>query len=197
MAIEFHYDYASPWSYFADELIPRKLAGVNITYRPMYLRGLDAFSSGLPYTQAKAVYIMRDMHRCAEDEGIDFRFPDEFPVNGLYALRGALWVQQEAPERFAQYHKAMFRATWVENRPIGQKAVVVEIAGAAGLDAEAFAAGIERADIKERLKTDTAKAQERGVFGAPTFFDGDEMFWGHDRMEALARHLARKGTSAI
>jgi 2-hydroxychromene-2-carboxylate isomerase len=188
-AVEFLFDYASPWSYLVNELLDREpLPGLR--YRPIYLRGLEAFAQGLPYNAAKAAYLLRDLSRCAEHEGVELSFPSVFPINGLYALRGALLAQERGD--FPAYHRALFRAAWREDRDISRKEVVLEVLAAAGLPREAFAAGLEGPAIKDRLRQDTADAQERGVFGVPSFFVGDELFWGHDRL-GYARRAAAGG----
>ena len=176
--IEFYFDYASPWSYLASALIPKHFPNVKIVYRPIYLRGLEMFSKGLPYSAHKLRYIGADLLRCAEHEKIPIRIPTNFPVNGLYAVRGALAALEA--NTFDAYHARMFRAAWLEDRDIGNKSVVQELAP--GLD-------IEAAALKEKLKRDTAEAESRGVFGVPAFFAGDEMFRGHDRMEYVARAI--------
>src|SRR5689334_5774325 len=88
-AVAFHFDYASPWAYLANELLPRKLPGATVTYHPTYLRGLETFSKGMPYTSAKLLYQMRDIARCAAYEGVTLVAPTTFPIDGLQALRAA------------------------------------------------------------------------------------------------------------
>jgi 2-hydroxychromene-2-carboxylate isomerase len=183
--VEFLFDYGSPWSYLASEMLEKKLPGCAIAYRPVYLRGLEAFAQGIPYGQSKLRYLLRDMVRCAEVEGVPLRFPEVFPINGLHALRGAIHTLRSGG--FPAYHRAMFRATWADNRNVSDRNVVLAIAEESGLDRAAFVAGIEDAAVKATLKDETAKAQERGVFGVPSFFVGEELFWGHDRLDYVRR----------
>jgi 2-hydroxychromene-2-carboxylate isomerase len=178
--IHFYFDYASPWSYLASELLPKRLSGAKIVYRPIYLRGLELFSKGMPYTANKLRYIGQDLLRCAAHENIPLQMPTNFPINGLYAVRGALQLL-DSP-RFAEYHRAMFHAAWRDNRDVGNKQVVLEVARELGLELD-----LEDAATKARLKEDTAAAEARGVFGAPTFIVGDELFWGHDRLDFVER----------
>lgn len=185
MHIDFLFDYASPYSYLADATLDKVFPGADIRFVPIYLRGLEMFSKGLPFSMNKLRYMGTDLKRIAKHSGVPFRIPDEFPVNGLYALRGALWAQDQGI--FPLYHKAMFRAAWAENRPISNKTIVVEVAQSAGLDGAAVAAAIDDPAIKERLKATTAAYEEKGIFGVPTFYVGDEWFWGHDRMDYVKR----------
>jgi 2-hydroxychromene-2-carboxylate isomerase len=81
----------------------------------------------------------------------------------------------------------MFHAAWRDGRNVGDKTVVIEIAVEAGLDRDRFAARVDAPEIKDQLKRATAAAEARGAFGVPTFFVGEQMFWGHDRMDFVAR----------
>jgi len=189
--IELYFDYASPWSYVTSELLPRKLPGVAVTYRPIYIRGLEAFAKGLPYTGAKLAYLARDLQRCADHEGVVLAAPASFPVDGLHMLRAAM-VALEAGA-FDRFHRDMFRATWAEQRDTSDKAFVARKLATALGSSEALAAeAMANPATKERLRADTAAAEARGVFGVPTFMVGDEMFWGHDRFDYVARALAAR-----
>jgi 2-hydroxychromene-2-carboxylate isomerase len=182
--VDFYFDYASPWAYLASELAASRLSGVEIRWRPIYLRGLETFSKGLPYSSNKLRYIGQDFLRCATHENVAVKMPTNFPVNGLYAVRGALAAL--AGGVFENYHRAMFHAAWRDDRDVGDKAVVNAIVAELGLTLD-----IEAPAIKEKLKLETAEAEARGVFGVPSFFVGDELFWGHDRMDYVLR--AAKG----
>ena len=107
------------------------------------------------------------------------------------ALRGALVAKDEG--RFAEYHHPIYRARWAEPRDLSEPSVVHEHLANAGLDADAALAQAESAEIGERLEAATAEAIERGVFGVPTIFVGDEMFWGNDRFELVRHYLAKIG----
>jgi 2-hydroxychromene-2-carboxylate isomerase len=181
-SVEFLFDYASPFAYLASETLARKLPGIEIVHKPIYLRGLEMFSKGLPYTAAKAMYVVRDYLRCADHEGVETRIPSVFPINGLYAARGALVAMEQG--RFADYHSAMFRAAFREDRNISSKEVVLEVAREASVE---IAERLDAIDLKEKLRADTSAAEARGVFGVPSFFVGDELFWGLDRLDFVLR----------
>lgn len=185
--VRLYFDYASPWAYLANELLPTRLPGVEIVLCPVYLRGLETFAQGMPYTAAKLQYIARDLVRCTEHEGVRFTPPPVFPVNGLYALRAALLAERAGV--LASLHPALFRATWADARDVSNKAVVAEIARELGLDAVAEA--LDDPWAKAELKTRTEAAAARGVFGVPTFAVGDELFWGHDRMDYVQRFASQ------
>ena len=188
--VAFFFDYASPWSYLANTLLPRKLPGVNVTYHPIYLRGLETFSKGMPYTGAKLAYQMRDIARCADYEGVTLVTPAKFPIDGLQALRAAFVAQDSGA--FDRFHRAAFKAGWVEQRDVSVKEVVARLLADALGSSEAVALeAMSTPEIKERLRQTTAHAEERGVFGTPSFFVGDELFWGHDRFDYVARAAAK------
>jgi 2-hydroxychromene-2-carboxylate isomerase len=185
-SVALYFDYASPWAYVTEELLARKLPGVTVTHHPIYLRGLETFARGLPYTAAKLQYLARDLARVAEHEGVTLVPPVTFPLDGLQALRGAYVAQGSGA--FDRYHRAAFRAAWAEQRDIGKKEVVAAIlAQAIGTSESAALEALSDPSIKERLREATLQAEARGVFGTPTFFVEDEMFWGHDRFEYVAR----------
>jgi 2-hydroxychromene-2-carboxylate isomerase len=186
--IELLFDYASPWSYLADWRVDRELSDLPVQIRrtPIYLRGLEAFKDGLPYSPAKLAYLGRDLHRCAKRHGVPFG-KWKVPVNGLYMLRGHVFLEGRAEQD--AYRREVWRATWVDGANVDDPEVVVDVAAAAGVDRNEFATGIAQPTIKQRLRSNTDIAIERQVFGVPTLFVGDEMFWGQDRIGQLRRHV--------
>lgn len=185
-AVEFLYDYASPYSFLANETLGAKLPSAEIVFRPVYLRGFDSFAKGIPFTPPKLSYLIVDLRRCAGELGLEMRIPTTFPVNGLYALRGAIAAQRAG--NFAAYHTAVFRATWQRGRDISRKESLAALATELGFPD--IAAQLDDPSIKDELKANTDAAIKRGAFGVPTFFVGPEMFWGHDRMHQVAKQLA-------
>lgn len=181
-----YFDYASPFSYLAHGMLARA-PGLAVEWRPIYLRGLETFANGVPYGAAKMAYLARDLARCAEHEGVPLSPPVTFPLDGLHALRASLVARERGA--FDAYHAAAFRAAWAEQRDIGSKEIV------AGLLAEAIGepagpelvASFSSDAIKQKLRAETAAAAARGVFGVPAFLVGDELFWGHDRLDYVRR----------
>ena len=105
------------------------------------------------------------------------------------ALRAALVAKDEG--RFAEYHHPMYRARWAEPRDVSDREFVRQMLSDAGLDGESALTRAESDEIGARLDRDTREAIDRGVFGVPTIFVGDEMYWGNDRFE-LVRHALKK-----
>ena len=187
ISVEFLFDYASPYSFLANETLGAKLPDAEIVYRPVYLRGFEAFAKAIPFTAQKLAYMILDLRRCAAAANVELRVPNQFPVNGVYALRGALVAQRAG--RFAAYHTAMFRAVWQHARDVSTSAAVSALATELGFPE--VASSIDDATIKDELRANTEAAIKRGAFGLPAFFVGAEMYWGHDRMDQVAREVAR------
>jgi len=184
--VSVHFDYASPWAYIASEIAERKLPGVALTWVPTYLRGLESFAAGVPYSGAKLAYITQDLVRVSEHEKVKLQPPAIFPVDGLSLLRGALVAQDRGV--FDRYHRAAFRATWCEQRDVSNRSVAAALlAEAIGTTAAEAEVAMSDGTVKTKLRENTEKAVARGVFGVPTFFVGDDMFWGHDRMDYVLR----------
>lgn len=189
--VEFFFDYVSPYSYLADTQVARVCAdaGATLVHRPFFLGGVMKSAGNQPpgVVAAKARYMLADLERWSAAYGVPLRFAPRFPQNTLRAMRVALAAQDAGV--FDAYHRAAFRAVWAEGRDLGDEADLAAVIAGAGLaPGRLLAAGAE-ADVKDRLRRQTDEAVERGAFGAPTFFVGDAMFFGNDRLEQLADHL--------
>ena len=113
-----------------------------------------------------------------------------FPINTLQLMRAAIGVQLRQPERFALFLNAVFTALWVNGANLNDPAVTAATLVEAGFDPTEIFALINDADIKAALKANTEDAVARGVFGAPTVFVGDAMFFGQDRLDFVKEALA-------
>ena len=189
MRVEFCFDYASPYSFLANELLATKLPAAELVYRPVYLRGFESFKTGIPYTAPKLAWLIQDLRRCAADDRLELRIPTAFPINGLYALRGAIAAQRAGT--FAAYHTAMFRAVWQHGRDVSRKESIIALATELGFPD--VAATLDETSVKDELKANTDEVIRRGAFGVPTFFVGNELFWGHDRMHQVAKAIGSGG----
>jgi len=195
--VEFFFDFGSPAAYLAWTQLPALCteAGAELVYRPLLLGGVfQATGNRSPAeVAAKGRYMHRDLRRYAARYGVPYRHNPHFPVNTLLLMRGATGLQMHQPERFADYGRAVYQAMWVDGRDMNDPAVVAEVLAAASLDPAALVALAGRQDVKDRLKAVTTEAVERGVFGAPTMFVGDEMFWGQDRLDFVREALQHGG----
>ena len=191
--VEFYFDFGSPYSYLAYKALPGIAAahGAQIVWRPMLLGGVfKATGNHSPAeVPAKSKWMNRDMQRWAARYGAVFRRNPHFPVNTLTLMRGAVGTQMRGLD-FDKYAAAVFHAMWGEPRNLGDPQEFAAVLRQAGFDADAFLSLVNDPAVKEQLKKNTEEAVARGVFGAPTFFVGEEMFWGQDRLDFVAEALA-------
>jgi 2-hydroxychromene-2-carboxylate isomerase len=140
--------------------------------------------------EAKRKYMMADLSRWAKHYGLPAPNNPHFPINTIRLMRGA--VAAERSGVFAAYHRAVFDAFWRDGLNLGDAAVVREVLARADLDAERLAAASEEHAVKDALRMATEAAVARGAFGAPTFFVGDQMFWGNDRLLFVEQALSAR-----
>ena len=198
MQIPFYYDYACPWAYLGSCRVEAYFQdlGVTIDFQPVNLAALREPEAG-PQSlggmgERKKKNYMNDMRHWGEMIGADFAQSITGPRPDTRLLLKAALVAKDAG-RFRDFHYPAYRARWAESKDVGDPDLVRGLLAAAGLDADAALARARSEELAARLKTATQAAVERGVFGVPTLFVGDEMFWGNDRFE-LAHWYAQKAT---
>ncbi|MEO6973194.1 MAG: 2-hydroxychromene-2-carboxylate isomerase [Rhodoferax sp.] len=192
-SVEFYFDFGSPASYLAYTQLPAlcRDTGATLVWKPMLLGGVfQATGNHSPATiPAKGAYTFTDFGRFAKRYGVPLRQNPFFPINTLMLMRGAAGLQLREPARFEAYMATVFRAIWVDAQNLNDPATVAAVLQAAGFDPAALLALTQDGEVKERLKAETHQAVERGVFGAPTFFVGGQMFWGQDRLDFVKEVL--------
>jgi 2-hydroxychromene-2-carboxylate isomerase len=193
--LEFFYDFTSPYSYLASTQVEAVAAraGATVRWRPFLLGGVfKATGNRAPIeTVAKGRHMWIDLERWSRRLEVPLRRPQTFPVPTVLALRAVLAAP---PDRLAHASQALFRAVWVEDREIANPVVLAAVLREAGLDGEALVAAAP--SQKEALVVSTSEAVERGAFGAPALFVGDQLFVGNDRLdfvEAALRQAAPVG----
>lgn len=189
--VEFWFEFASTYSYLSVMRIERAAAaaGVDVEWKPFLLGpvflALGWNDSPFNIYPPKGRYMWRDLERLAEKEDLPFRRPSRFPRNGLLAARVALVGVEEG--WVAPFARAVMSANFAEDREIGEEAVIGEILGTLDLPAAELMARAQADANKLALRCQTERAAELGLFGAPSFRVGEELFWGNDRLEdALA-----------
>jgi 2-hydroxychromene-2-carboxylate isomerase len=191
--IEYFFDVGSPTSYLAWTRLPQIAAGTGATiaWRPMLLGGVfKATGNASPVTvPAKGRWMNDDIKRWAERYGVPFRFNPHFPINTLTLMRGAAGLQLRRSPDFDRYLEVIERAMWVEQKNLGDPTVLAATLADAGIDGAAFTALVSDPEVKARLIATTDEAVARGVFGAPTFFVGEAMFFGQDRLDFVREAL--------
>ncbi len=193
---EFWFDVGSAYSYIAWRALPGLVVrtGAQVVLRPMLLGGVfKATGNRSPVeVAAKGRWAATDLALWASRLDVPFRFNPWFPVNTLPLMRAAAGLRLRDPEALPRYLDAAFGAIWAQPRNVSEPAELAVVLSEAGFDPPAFVALIEDPAVKEALKRDTDEAIGRGVFGAPTFFVGDRMFFGQDRMDFVAEALAAR-----
>jgi len=185
--IEFWFDFGSNYSYLSVMRIEAEAAarGVSVDWRPFLLgpifRALGFDNSPFVLQKEKGAYVWKDMERQCRKYGIALTRPSVFPRAALLALRVALLGAER--EWIAAYCREIMQQNFVHDRDIGSIEVVSEALAKLGLPAQQIVAEAQSDANKLRLREQTEAAASKGIFGAPTFFIGDEMFWGNDRLE--------------
>ena len=192
-SFEFWFDFGSSASYLAWTQLPALEAatGAQAVFKPMLLGGVfQATGNQSPVSvPAKGKYIWADFERFAKRYGVPFKMNPYFPIMTLLFMRGAIALQTKGDERFMDYCKTVFNAIWVESLNMNDPATAAKALSKAGFDAQALVALASEQTTKDALKAATQTAVDRGVFGAPTFFVGDQMFWGQDRLDFVKEAL--------
>ncbi|RPH43694.1 MAG: 2-hydroxychromene-2-carboxylate isomerase [Burkholderiales bacterium] len=196
--VQFLFDFGSPNAYLSHQVIPAIEArtGVRFEYVPVLLGGLfKAANNRSPMEAYKDIPLKRDyermeMRRFIAKHGLDrFRMNPHFPVNTLKIMRGAIAAQRLGV--LERYVDVVYAAMWEDGRNLDDVAVIEATLAAGGLDATALMALSQDAEVKAALVQNTQTAFERGAFGSPMFFVGDEMYFGKDRLRDVEEEILR------
>ena len=201
-AIEFIFDFGSPNAYLAYRALPPILAraGAQLVISPCLLGGIFKATGNAAPTVAfapikgKLEYEMLEIRRFVARHQFDrFRLNPHFPVNTLMLMRGLVAARESGQE--AAYLEMGLQGMWEEGLKLDDPEVLARRIDSAGLDAKGLLAAAQTDRVKLRLADNTAAAVARGVFGIPTFFVGDEMFFGKDRLAQVEEALEEKAAS--
>ena len=191
--VEFYFDFGSPTAYLAWTQLPAMAmeCRAGIDWRPMLLGGVfKATGNSSPVLiEAKGKWMWDDMARWARRYGVKLVKNPFFIINTLTLMRGAVGYQMRQPQWFLRYVDIMFTAMWVRGLNLGDAAVVEATLKDGGFDPAEFASMVADPEVKAKLISVTDEAARRGVFGAPTMFVGDDMFFGQDRLEFVREAL--------
>lgn len=190
--VEVFFDFLSPPSYLAWTQVPGILerTGARAVWRPMFTIGLHQLTENRSPVMVpnKARWIAGDLQRYARRYGVTLNPNPHGIINILPADRAAALAEREGVVE--QLMAKAYPAMWVDGRDLSDPKVLGEVIAAAGLDAARYLAAIETDEVKNLLKQNTQEAADRGAFGAPTFFVGEEMFFGQDRLDFVEEALA-------
>jgi len=191
--VEFFFDVGSPTTYLAWTQLPHIAAAADaeLICRPILLGGVfQATGNASPAeVPAKGAYMNVDIERFAQRYKVPYQHNPHFPINTLLLMRGAVGVQMRMQHRLADYLRAVFDAMWVHPRNLNDPAELSATLHHAGFDPAEVLALAADPQIKDTLRHNTDEAVRRGVFGAPTMFVGDQMFFGQDRLDFVREAL--------
>lgn len=194
--LELIFDFGSPNAYLVYKTLPALLerTGASLKVTPCLLGGIFKATGNKPpfvaygEVKAKMAYERKEMQRFMVKHSIDkFRFNDHFPVNTLMLMRGALVAEKQG--ELDAYIQAGLEAIWENNLKMDDPEVYAEAMNAAGFDGGKLLEQMQDPDIKAKLAENTEQAVQRGSFGIPTFYVGEEMFFGKDRLDQVEEAL--------
>jgi 2-hydroxychromene-2-carboxylate isomerase len=196
--IEFQFDFGSPNAYFCHRVIPaiEARSGKRFSYTPVLLGGLFKLANNRSPAEAfagipnKRAYDRLEVERFVKKHDLSaYRFNPHFPVNTLKIMRGA--VAAQALGCFERYVEAVYAAMWEQQRDMADEAQILAVLAAAGLDGPALLLKSQDPEVKAGLLANTERAHARGAFGSPTFFVGDDIYFGKDRLREVEEAIAQ------
>ena len=196
--VEFHFDFGSPNAYLSHLVIPgiEQRTGAKFEYIPVLLGGVFKLTNNRSPMESNAgiknkqEYQQLEMKRFIRKHAIrDFKMNPFFPVNTLAMMRGAVAAKQLGC--FERYVDAMFRNMWAEPKKMDDPAVLREALSSGGFEADKILELSQSQPIKDQLMANTSRSVERGTFGSPTFFVGNEIFFGKDRLDAVEEAIKK------
>jgi len=200
--VEFHFDFGSPNAYLAHLVVPEieRRTGTKFQYVPILLGGVFKMTNNSSPAEKMASiknrlpYEQLEMRRFIRRYGIKtFKWNPFFPVNTLLVMRGAIAAQLAGV--FERFVDEVFRSMWAQPKDMDDPAVVRAVLREAGFDADALLARTQEPEVKDRLLKNTEASVARGTFGSPTFFVGNEMFFGKDRLPDVEEEIVRSKQS--
>lgn len=189
--VTFYFDYRSPYAYLAQSQLRHYPA--DIDYRPFDIRAAMETVGNVPTSvicKAKNRYVQADLRRWIARYAVPFqRHPEILKLDTERLLRTTLWAAERGP--IGELVSALFAALWGQPEPLGAPSDISRILKRIGINGEGFEAEVDEPRWRDAVAGATAQAAERGVFGAPCMFVGDEMFFGNDRLDFVRAELER------
>lgn len=197
-AIDFYFDFSSPYAYLASEKIDALAArhGRAVNWHPILLGVVFQARGTKPLTliPVKGDYSKHDFDRSARFMGLPFKLPEKFPLPTQYAARAYYWLNDSDAALARRFAHGVFRAVFVEGRDVSDLPVLLEVAQTFSIDPQALAVAVTTdGGLKERLRLAGEAAMARGVFGAPYIIIDGEPFWGADRLPQIEKWLESGG----
>jgi len=194
-AIDFYFDFSSPYGYFAAakiETIAAKYAR-EVNWRPILLGAVFKMNGQqpLPNIPLKGSYAKHDMLRSARWFELPFRIPTKFPIGTIAPCRAFYWVHDKDATLAKKFALALYHAYFAADRDISNPEVTANVAAKLGMEKETLAQALNDPAVKERTKNEVDAAIERGVFGSPYLVIDGEPFWGADRLDQAEQWMEK------
>ncbi|MEP7262300.1 MAG: 2-hydroxychromene-2-carboxylate isomerase [Usitatibacter sp.] len=195
-AIDFYFEFSSPYGYIASQLVDgfEQRVGRPVTWRPFLLGPVFKLTGQPPLIDIpiKGEYARHDFARSARLYKVPYTHPEKFPIGTVAAMRAFYWTHDRDAAQAKALAKALYQAYFAQGQDISAAPAVIEIAKGLGIDATALAAGLEDPAVKDRAKREVEAAIAARVFGSPFFIVDGEPFWGVDRM-GMAEEWIKSG----
>ena len=192
-SLDFYFDFISPYSFFAHKEIKKieKKYSIKVRYKPILLGGLHNLHGikAPAFIPAKAKHMIRDCKLIAEKNNIIFKFNSYFPIKSLNLMRGVFVAEED---NFKSYYiENIFNSIWQDGLNMNDENIIQKVLKNLNVNPKTFFLRSTSSSIKELLKTKTAEAYEKGVFGAPSYVVNNKIFWGQDRIEFALNELSK------
>ena len=190
--IDFYFDFVSPYTFISVQQIKtlRFKKDFKFKFRPILLGGLHSLNkiTAPAFIPAKARFMIRDCKMVSDKYKISFKFNSYFPIKTVNLMRGVLIAEEDGLAN--EYIDKIFEALWVSGLNLNDQVIIDKVLKNLNINPKTFALRLSNQNIKDELKKRTQDAFEKGIFGAPTFYVNNKVFWGQDRLEfALAESL--------
>lgn len=195
-AIEFWFDFVSPYAYIAAQSVEQLAAryGRTVNWQPVLLGAVFRETGSGPLTMRPPVmanYFRHDFERSARFAGLSLCLPDNFPVSTHNTARVCLWLKQQAPHLTGEFVRRVTSAYFNGDVPVNDSAWLADVVSGLGLDGQSAIAACADPHWKDALRDQCETAIARGIFGAPWIIVDGESFWGNDRLPQVERWLAQ------
>ena len=196
--LDFYYDFGSPNAYFAWKALQGVSArtSLKVIMHPVLIGGIFKSTGNQPPWQAfgnvpnKMKYMQLEIQRFIKAHKLtEFKFNSAFPINTLLAMRGAIAAQEIGKHDI--YYPAVFKAIWEDDKNISQPDVLAKVLNDAGMDGAAIVAATQTSEVKQALIETTQACVDRGAFGLPVFFLGDDIYFGKDRVWQIEQAVSQ------
>ncbi len=190
---DFYFDFISPYSFLAHQQIKKveKKFTVKINYRPILLGGLHNLHGikAPAFIPSKAKFMIRDCKLIAEKNKIKFKFNSYFPINTVNLMRGVFIAEED---NFKSYYiDQIFEAVWRDGLNMNDQNIIERVLKNLNVNPKTFFLRLTTQNNKDLLKNKTSEAYQRGIFGAPTFYINNKIFWGQDRLDFAVEEASK------